>query len=183
MVFVFFSFLKCNTTRKDSRGSGVGNNVRAAADGVVTNVSYQYNQKTGTGWGYYVEVTHSNGYVSRYAHLQKGGINVKVGDKVSNGNTIAKSGDSGGVTGPHLHFEILLNGFQIDPMQVLDLQKELDFINKVNEIEEVVITVDKKKKTTEDEPDCNTEDKKEVKPEEVKPEEVKPEEEKKDEKN
>lgn len=124
--------------------SPVGNNVRAAADGVVTKVSYQFNKKTGTGWGYYVEITHKDGYVSRYAHLLKDGIKVEVGQEVKNGQSFAQSGASGGVTGPHLHFEILQNGIQVDPMKIYDLQSFLDLIVAEFKLKEVIVSPNNK---------------------------------------
>jgi hypothetical protein len=65
-----------------------GNNIHALATGIVTNVGYDKG-----GWGYYVDIKHSNGYASRSAHLQKNGIKVKIGDKiVADGEIIALSG-------------------------------------------------------------------------------------------
>jgi|GEM_PF-6774625 len=127
----------------------VGSNVRAAADGIVTNVGYQFNKKKRTGWGHYIEITHSDGYVSRYAHLKsKEDINVKVGEKVDNGEFIGLSGQSGGVTGPHLDFEIIKNGSAVDPMKVYDLQAELNLpVGKIN-LPEVTVTEKKVQATS-----------------------------------
>jgi RHS repeat-associated protein len=105
--------------------ASVGQGVHVAADGVVKKVSYQFNGSTG--WGWYVLVKHKNGYTTRYAHLKsKDDINVKVGDKVTDGQVIAQSGQSGGVTGPHLHFEVMKKGSPIDPENIEDLQVQIN---------------------------------------------------------
>ena len=69
------------------------------------------------GYGKLVLVRHANGYVSAYAH--NGEIDVKPGEKVKRGQTIAKSGASGNVTSPQLHFEIRKGGAPVDPMSQL----------------------------------------------------------------
>jgi Rod binding domain-containing protein len=66
-----------------------------------------------SGYGLTVEVSHGGGLTTRYAHLSE--ISVGVGDSVAEGQTIAKSGASGRVTGPHLHFEVLDQGQSVDP--------------------------------------------------------------------
>jgi murein DD-endopeptidase MepM/ murein hydrolase activator NlpD len=84
-------------------GSGVYN----VADGIVTWIGER------SGYGGLVEVDHGNGYVTRYAHNKT--INVKVGDKVNKGQVIALMGSTGRSTGPHVHFEILRDGKNINP--------------------------------------------------------------------
>lgn len=73
---------------------------------------------TQSGYGKIVIIKHVNGYETRYAHLDK--IYVKKGQKVKQGDHIAKSGMTGRVTGPHLHFEIRKNGKTMNPMKVVD---------------------------------------------------------------
>lgn len=82
--------------------------VYAGADGVVSTAG------TMSGYGLIVIIKHKNGYETRYAHLSK--IAVRPGQKVSAGDYIAKSGASGRVTGPHLHFEVRKNGKALNPM-------------------------------------------------------------------
>ena len=60
-----------------------------------------------------VEINHGNGYTTRYSHNKSN--KVKVGDIVSKGQTIALLGSSGRSTGPHVHFEVLVSGRQVDP--------------------------------------------------------------------
>lgn len=69
------------------------------------------------GYGNVVEVNHGNGYVTRYAHNQHN--LVKVGDTVQKGDVLSLMGSTGRSTGPHLHFEVLRDGRQIDPMSFI----------------------------------------------------------------
>ena len=89
-----------------------GTPVKAAEEGTVA-----YAGSDVKGYGKLVLVRHANGYVSAYAH--NGELDVKPGDKVKRGQTIAKSGASGNVTSPQLHFEIRKGGSPVDPMSQL----------------------------------------------------------------
>lgn len=84
-----------------------GEPVRAVAAGVVT--------WSGTRWGYgnLVEISHGNGYITRYAHNRAN--LVAVGEIVSKNQSVALLGATGHTTGPHVHFEVVHNGDQIDP--------------------------------------------------------------------
>ena len=84
-----------------------GRDVRAAASGVVTFAGEQ------GGYGTSVTVRHSDGLETRYAHLSA--TDVREGDTVSAGQVIARSGNTGRSTGPHLHFEVRQNGRPVDP--------------------------------------------------------------------
>ncbi len=85
----------------------VGSEVHAAESGRISFAGQK------RGYGNIVIVEHADGYETRYAHLDK--IGVEVGDVVRRGETIAKSGNSGRSTGPHLHFEIIKDGRRLDP--------------------------------------------------------------------
>jgi murein DD-endopeptidase MepM/ murein hydrolase activator NlpD len=89
-----------------------GTAVRAADDGVV---AYSGNELKG--YGNLVLVRHSNGYVTAYAHASE--LIVKRGDAVKRGQVIAKSGQTGSVTSPQLHFEIRKGSSPVDPMPFL----------------------------------------------------------------
>jgi murein DD-endopeptidase MepM/ murein hydrolase activator NlpD len=88
-----------------------GTPVRAIGDGVVVRASW------GGGYGNVLEIRHRNGFVTRYGHLSR--FNVRAGQRVSIGETVAYVGSTGLSTGPHLHFEVLVNGQQRDPRTAL----------------------------------------------------------------
>jgi murein DD-endopeptidase MepM/ murein hydrolase activator NlpD len=85
-----------------------GADVLAVASGIVTWAGPR------EGYGNLVELNHGNGYVTRYAHAAR--TLVTVGDEVERGQAVAVVGSSGRSTGPHVHFEVLKDGRQIDPM-------------------------------------------------------------------
>lgn len=100
-----------------SSGNGVNyDNVIASKSGVViyptstsqTNFADNgyYGNRDGGGYGNYIIIQHSDGNYTLYAHLAQGSINVIAGDEVEQGQVIAKLGNSGSSTGPHLHFEV-----------------------------------------------------------------------------
>lgn len=86
-----------------------------------------YASKTGTvilaqwyyGYGKCIDVDHGDGVVTRYAHLDS--INVTEGDTVFQGQIIGESGNTGNSTGPHLHFEIRINGESVNPADYIDM--------------------------------------------------------------
>jgi len=90
-----------------------GTPVKAAEDGVV---AYSGNELKG--YGNLVLVRHSNGYVTAYAHASE--LLVKRGDTIKRGQIIAKSGQSGEVGSPQLHFEIRKGSTPVDPLQFLN---------------------------------------------------------------
>ena len=85
-----------------------GNKVKVMAKGKV--VRSEYN----SGYGNYVEVDHGNGFMTKYAHLSKS--YVKKGQQLNIGDAIGEMGSTGRSTGPHLHYEILYQGKDVDPM-------------------------------------------------------------------
>lgn len=88
-----------------------GTAVYASCGGTVSKAGW------GSGYGYVVYITHADGSQTRYAHLSK--VLVKSGQTVKQGERIALSGNTGVSTGPHLHFEILMNGTQVNPAKYL----------------------------------------------------------------
>jgi len=85
-----------------------GTPVVATADGQVTYAAWR------PGFGWTVEIDHGNGLKTRYAHNEKT-LKVKVGDAVRRGDTVALVGSSGLAKGPHVHYEVLLNGRAVNP--------------------------------------------------------------------
>jgi murein DD-endopeptidase MepM/ murein hydrolase activator NlpD len=71
-----------------------------------------------TGYGNLIEINHGNGFMTRYAHNSRS--LVRVGDMVVRGQPIALMGSTGRSTGPHVHFEVLRNGQQINPLSFVD---------------------------------------------------------------
>ncbi|MFF3288984.1 M23 family metallopeptidase [Streptomyces sp. NPDC003023] len=97
----------------------IGTQVKAAGAGTVVKAGPN-GGGDGPAYGNAVVIKHSNGKYSQYAHLSK--INVSVGSKVKTGQNIAKSGNTGNSSGPHLHFEIRTTanyGSALNPMSFL----------------------------------------------------------------
>jgi hypothetical protein len=92
-----------------------GTMLYAADGGVVTFAEY-----SGT-YGLIVKISHENGVETRYAHMDR--IDVKVGDRVYKGQPIGTMGITGRVTGPHVHFEVRINGNPVNPRNYLPSAK------------------------------------------------------------
>jgi len=88
-----------------------GTKVTSVAAGLVTYAGER------SGYGEMVEINHGNGLATRYCHNEK--ILVKQGDMVRKGQEVALMGSTGRSTGPHLHFEVLRNGTQVDPLRFI----------------------------------------------------------------
>lgn len=86
-----------------------GTPVMAAGSGAVTFAGYT------RGFGNLVVVTHTNGYSTAYGHLSRFAAGVKKGARVRQGQLVAYSGSTGMSTGPHLHYEVRVNGSQVNP--------------------------------------------------------------------
>lgn len=95
----------------------VGQPILAAARGKVSFVGQRQ------GYGNVVEITHENGLMTRYAHLS--GFGSRMGQTVARGDVIARMGSTGRSTGPHLHFEVRLNGNPINPRQFLEAGRDV----------------------------------------------------------
>ena len=98
--------------------ASAGTPIHAAAGGVVIVSEWH------PGFGNLVEIDHGNDLITRYAHASK--VLVKTGDLVKRGQTIAEVGSTGRSTGPHLHFEVLLNGEAQNPAKFLTAGSGLD---------------------------------------------------------
>jgi len=93
-------------------GADYGEIVRASAAGTVASADWD------GGYGMKVDIDHGNGYHTWYAHLSR--IDVKVGQYVRKGENIALVGSTGFSTGPHLHYQVMLNGKAVDPAPYLN---------------------------------------------------------------
>ncbi len=91
-------------------GGTTGTPIFAADSGVIIYAGW-----SDRGYGNTIVVDHMNGYISLYAHLMDGGINVGCGQAVYGGSTIGYMGSTGNSSGPHLHFEIRYNGSPVNP--------------------------------------------------------------------
>ena len=89
-----------------------GSYIRAAGAGRVMEVGEDHPT-----YGKYVRIDHENGYETLYAHAS--GTSVEVGEEVRKNEVIALSGSTGVSTAPHLHFEILLDGETVDPLELV----------------------------------------------------------------
>ena len=85
--------------------------VVATADGVVTEARWD------GGLGWLVTINHGHGYKTRYGHNHK--LLVKKGDKVRRGDVIALEGSTGRTTGPHVHYEVICDGKNVNPYRYL----------------------------------------------------------------
>lgn len=94
-----------------------GTTIFAAAGGVVVTQEFQ------SEYGNMIEVDHGNDLISRYAHTSK--VYVKKGDLIKRGQKIAEVGNTGRSTGPHLHFEVLVQGIPQDPQKFLNAGRDL----------------------------------------------------------
>ncbi|MEJ2670037.1 MAG: M23 family metallopeptidase [Gammaproteobacteria bacterium] len=88
-----------------------GSDIIAVAAGVVTYAG------TRSGYGNLVEISHGNGYFTRYGHLRS--FSVSVGDIVKSGEVLGAMGSTGRSTGPHVHFEVLKGGKHLDPSRFI----------------------------------------------------------------
>lgn len=95
-------------------GADYGDDIKSALDGEVS----ETDTEGLTGYGKYIVVSHSSGASTLYGHCSE--IIAKVGDKVKKGEVIAKVGSTGVSTGPHLHFEVRVNGVKLDPQNFAD---------------------------------------------------------------
>lgn len=104
-------------------GGPIGHPIYSAAAGTVTFVGWK------SGYGKTIDVTHGNGMMTRYAHLNS--FDVAEGDMVAAGETIAGLGNTGRSTGPHLHFEVRINNKAVNPRPFLESAP--DVLKKVRE--------------------------------------------------
>ncbi len=93
-------------------GAHMGTPVYAAADGVIIEREHKGS------YGNFVKIHHDSNYDTAYAHLQKYAKGIKKGSQVKQGQVIAYVGSTGRSTGPHLHYELIFKGKQINPLSI-----------------------------------------------------------------
>ncbi|VVB42429.1 Murein DD-endopeptidase MepM and murein hydrolase activator NlpD, contain LysM domain [Beijerinckiaceae bacterium RH AL1] len=99
----------------------IGSPIFAAGNGTIVQAGWS------SGYGRRIEIQHANGYTTTYNHLSGFARGISEGVRVRQGQTIGYLGQSGLATGPHLHYEVLVNGHFVDPMKVkLARTKEFD---------------------------------------------------------
>ncbi|GLR92026.1 membrane protein [Bradyrhizobium iriomotense] len=89
-----------------------GTPIFASGNGVIEKAEWS------SGYGKYIRVKHPNGYETAYGHMSAFAKGMEIGKKVRQGQVIGFVGSTGGSTGPHVHYEILVNGRFVDPMRV-----------------------------------------------------------------
>jgi murein DD-endopeptidase MepM/ murein hydrolase activator NlpD len=89
-----------------------GTPVFAAGDGTIEKAGWNGS------YGRYIRIRHTGTYKTAYAHLSRINKSIRIGKRVSQGKTIGYVGSSGRSTGPHLHYEVLRNNKQINPMNI-----------------------------------------------------------------
>jgi murein DD-endopeptidase MepM/ murein hydrolase activator NlpD len=98
----------------------VGTPIFAAGDGVIAQIGKN------RGYGNYIRIKHNTQYATAYGHMSRFAKGLKQGSKVRQGDVIGFVGATGLATGPHLHYEVLVNGAQINPMNVKLAGRKLD---------------------------------------------------------
>jgi len=106
-----------NGVTKDHKGidvaAPIGTPIFATDSGLVIKAGWENPNNLKQGYGQRIQIKHDDGSQSIYAHLSE--MNVKLGSKVEKGTEIAKSGNTGDSTGPHLHYELIKNGARVNP--------------------------------------------------------------------
>jgi murein DD-endopeptidase MepM/ murein hydrolase activator NlpD len=92
--------------------NAIGTPILAAGNGVVIKAEFT------SGYGRRVEIQHANGYVTTYSHMSGFARGVAPGVRVTQGQVVGYLGQSGLATGPHLHYEVIVNGRFVDPMAI-----------------------------------------------------------------
>ncbi len=90
----------------------IGTPIVAAGNGIIIKAAYD------SGYGRRVEIQHNNGYVTTYNHMSAFGRGIAAGMHINQGQVVGYLGQSGLATGPHLHYEVIINGNFVDPMAI-----------------------------------------------------------------
>ncbi len=113
-----------------------GTPVMAAGAGIIQTAHWE------NGFGNFIVLNHGNGYATAYGHLSRYALGIRAGAHVRQGQVIAYSGATGLATGPHLHYEIRINGVQVNPAAVKVARGRILFGNALRDYEINRIHVD-----------------------------------------
>jgi murein DD-endopeptidase MepM/ murein hydrolase activator NlpD len=92
--------------------NAIGTPILAAGNGVIIKAGLE------SGYGRHIEIQHANNYVTTYSHMSGFARGIQEGAHVTQGQVIGYLGQSGLATGPHLHYEVIVNGHYVDPMAI-----------------------------------------------------------------
>lgn len=116
-----------------------GTPILAAGNGVIKEARWR------SGYGRHIKISHANGYVSSYSHQTRFAKGIEEGVRVRQGQIIGYVGSTGLSTGPHLHYEVVVNGTKVDPMRirlpkgkVLEGEQLLAFQNERDRIDDLL---------------------------------------------
>jgi murein DD-endopeptidase MepM/ murein hydrolase activator NlpD len=99
----------------------IGTPIIAAGNGTVISAGWD------AGYGRRIEIQHANGYVTTYSHMSRFARDVQAGSRVRQGTVIGYLGNTGLSTGPHLHYEVIVNDRYVDPLRIrIPRGRELD---------------------------------------------------------
>jgi murein DD-endopeptidase MepM/ murein hydrolase activator NlpD len=93
-------------------GAPIGTPIFAAGNGTIIKAGWD------SGYGRRIEIQHANGYITAYSHMSGFARGIVEGERVRQGQVIGYVGATGLATGPHLHYEVLINGHFVDPMGI-----------------------------------------------------------------
>src|SRR5215467_11145333 len=100
--------------------ASIGTPIFAAGNGVIARIGPV------NGYGNYIQIKHNSQYATAYGHMSRFASGLRQGSKVRQGDVIGYVGSTGMATGPHLHYEVLVDGAQINPMSVKLAGRKLD---------------------------------------------------------
>lgn len=120
-------------------GAPKGTPILAAGDGVIS-----FAKKLSRGYGHHIQIKHTDSYSTLYAHCSRFANNIRDGVRVKQGQIIGYVGDTGLASGPHLHYEVILNGHKVNPAKIkapkffplkgVELTKFKDNIRKMDQM-------------------------------------------------
>ena len=105
-------------------GAPIGTPIFAAGNGTIIKAGWD------SGYGRRIEIQHANGYITAYSHMSGFARGIVEGERVRQGQVIGYVGATGLATGPHLHYEVLINGHFVDPMGI-KLARTREFYGKM----------------------------------------------------